>query len=249
MSTVPHTDKIRIVLVGTTHPGNIGAVARAMKTMGLSSLYLVRPKIFPSAECTARASGADDLLANARLCPDLGTALHGCRLVIGSSARRRSVEWPRLDPRQAARRLLAEAEQGPVALVFGRESSGLSNAELDQCALLAQIPTDPQFSSLNVAAAVQLFVYELRMASLEGMTNRPETRAVAGANELEAMLGHLAETLWTIGFADPQQSRKLMRRLRRLFQRARPDRDEINILRGIFRSAQHLAQRVRACNE
>jgi len=235
---------IRIVLVETTHPGNIGAVARAMKTMALTALYLVRPKVFPNAECTARACGADDLLATAQVCEDLDQALRGCRLVIGSSARQRSVEWPTLDPRQAARRLLAEAEQGPVALVFGRESSGLSNAELDRCHLLAQVPTHPHFSSLNVAAAVQLFAYELRMASLEGVAVVPEGRAVAEAEVLEAMLEHLTETLRMIGFADPQQSRKLMRRLRRMFQRARPDHHEINILRGIFRSAQHLARRL-----
>jgi len=236
---------LRIVLVETTHPGNIGAVARAMKTMALSALYLVRPKVFPSAECTARACGADDILATAQVCADLAEALQGCRLVIGSSARRRSVEWPGLDPRQTAQRLLAEAELGPVALVFGRESSGLSNAELDHCHLLAQVPTNPHFSSLNVAAAVQLFAYELRMASLQGTGSAPEVRAVAGVEELEAMLGHLAEALQMIGFADPRQSRKLMRRLRRLFQRARPDRDEINILRGIFSSAQYLARQLR----
>jgi tRNA (cytidine32/uridine32-2'-O)-methyltransferase len=237
------SSNLRIVLVETTHPGNIGAVARAMKTMGLTALYLVHPKIFPSADCTARACGADDLLATAKVCVSLDEALQGCRLVIGSSARRRTVEWPTLDPRQAAQRLLAEADQGPVALVFGRESSGLSNTELDRCHLLAQVPTNPHFSSLNVAAAVQLFAYEVRMAALEGV-QAVDHRTVAGPEELESMLGHLDSTLQDIGFMAPHQSRKLMRRLRRLFQRARPDRNEINILRGIFSSAQYLAQRL-----
>jgi tRNA (cytidine32/uridine32-2'-O)-methyltransferase len=243
-------DQVRIVLVETTHPGNIGAVARAMKTMGLTVLYLVRPKIFPSAECTARACGADDLLARAQVCGDLSEALRGCRLVIGSSARRRTVVWPELDPRQTAVRLLAEAARGPVALVFGRENSGLSNLELDGCHLLAHIPTDPQFSSLNLAAAVQLFAYELRMAGLVGGSavspvSALDARPLATADELDGMLVHLEQALGDLGFADPGRSRKLMRRLRRLFQRARPDRDEINILRGIFSSAQYLARRLR----
>jgi TrmH family RNA methyltransferase len=244
-------EHVRIVLVETTHPGNIGAVARAMKTMGLTALYLVRPKIFPNAECTARASGADDILAQAQVCTDLGQALEGCRLVVGSSARRRTVEWPELGPRQTAARLLREAGQGPVALVFGRESSGLSNRELDRCHLLAHIPTNPQFSSLNLAAAVQLLAYELRMAQLAAdpggwsSVDGQDTRPVAPAEELEGMLLHLERTLWELGLADPGRSRKLMRRLRRLFNRARPDRDEINILRGIFSSAQFLARRLR----
>jgi len=138
-------------MVETTHPGNIGAVARAMKTMGLSRLHLVRPKTLPNAEAVARASGADDLLESAAVHEDVGDALSGCRLVIGSSARLRSIEWPLLEPRDCARRLLAEAERGEVALVLGRESSGLTNEELARCHYLAHIPTDPMFGSLNVA--------------------------------------------------------------------------------------------------
>ncbi len=235
---------IRIVLVETTHPGNIGAVARAMKTMGIGSLYLVKPKIFPSAESTARASGADDILEQARVCSDLVQALEGCRLVVGTSARRRTVEWPELAPRQSAQRMLAEAARGPVALVFGRESSGLSNAELERCHFLAHVPTNPDFSSLNIASAVQLFVYELYQLDLaDAPAAAVEAREVAGAEALEGLHQHMARTLVEIGFADPQQSKKLMRRLRRLFNRARPDSDELNILRGILSTAQNLARR------
>ncbi len=234
---------IRIVLVETTHPGNIGAVARAMKTMGLSRLCLVSPKIFPSAECTARASGADDILAAARVYGDLVQAVQGCRLVVGTSARRRTVDWPELDPRQSAARLMGEAALGPVALVFGRESSGLSNAELERCNFLAHIPSNDDFSSLNIAAAVQLFAYELRMTELAGAADSVEKREVASADALEGLHRHLAQTLLDMEFADPNQSNKLMRRLRRLFNRARPDNEEINILRGIFSTAQRLARK------
>lgn len=235
---------IRIVLVETTHPGNIGAVARAMKTMGIGSLYLVKPKIFPSAESTARASGADDILEQARVCDDLVRALVGCRLVVGTSARRRTVEWPELAPRQSALRMLAEAARGPVALVFGRESSGLSNSELERCHFLAHIPTNPDFSSLNIAAAVQLFVYELYQLALADVPAEAiEGREVAAAEALEGLHQHMAQALVEIGFADPQQSKKLMRRLRRLFNRARPDSDELNILRGILSTTQNLARR------
>ncbi len=235
--------KIRIVLVETTHPGNIGAVARAMKTMGLGRLCLVSPKIFPSAECTARASGADDILAAAEVYDDLVQAVAGCRLVVGTSARRRTVEWPELDPRQSAARLMGEAAQGPVALLFGRESSGLSNAEMERCHFLAHIPSVDDFSSLNIASAVQLFAYELRMAALAGTADAVEEREVAPAEALEGLHNHLAQALLDMEFADPGQSHKLMRRLRRLFNRARPDLEEINILRGILSTAQRLARR------
>jgi tRNA (cytidine32/uridine32-2'-O)-methyltransferase len=238
---------VRIVLVETTHPGNVGAVARAMKTMSLERLHLVRPRGFPSAEATARASGADDVLEAAVVCADLPQALAGCRLVAGTSARRRTVEWPTLDPRETARRMLAEARLGDVALVFGRESSGLSNAELDRCHFLAHVPTNPAFASLNVASAVQLFAYELHMQALHQTLAEAgdcrevaDDREVADAEALEGLHRHLAQTLEEIGFADPRQSKKLLRRLRRLFNRARPDRDELNILRGILSAAQRL---------
>jgi tRNA (cytidine32/uridine32-2'-O)-methyltransferase len=232
--------RIRVVLVETTHPGNIGAVARAMKTMGLSRLELVRPRHFPNAEALALASGADDLLAAAGIRDDLTAALTGCRLVVGSSARLRAVAWPLLSPAQCAERLLAEAAAGEVALVLGRESSGLSNAELARCQYLVNIPTDPQFSSLNLAAAAQAFAYEIRCAWLGSEAAQPagEPRDLATADAMEGFYDHLARALVDLGYSDPEQSRKLMRRLRRLFHRAQPDRVELNILRGILSAAQ-----------
>jgi tRNA (cytidine32/uridine32-2'-O)-methyltransferase len=232
--------RIRCVLVETTHTGNLGAAARAMKTMGLPHLALVNPKSPPDAEALARASGADDLLARATIHPDLVSALAGCRLVIGASARLRSLEWPLLEPPEAAQRLLAEAAQGEVALVFGRESSGLTNTELARCHFLVHIPTNPEFSSLNLAAAVQVLAYEIRRAWREGRGERilDPPRDLATAEALEGLNAHLAQTLVDLGFADPAQSHRLLMRLRRLFNRARPDWVEINILRGILSAAQ-----------
>lgn len=232
--------RIRIVLVETTHPGNIGAVARAMKTMGLSRLDLVAPKPPIDAETLARASGADDVLEHAGRHATLPEALVNCRLVIGASARLRTIDWPLLEPPEAAQRLLAEAAHGEVALVFGRESSGLSNVELARCQALVHIPTNPEFSSLNLAAAVQVLAYELRRAAraAHGEQLLDPPRDVATADEMESFHAHLAQALRVIEFGDPAQSHKLMRRLRRLFHRASPDRTEINILRGILTAAQ-----------
>jgi tRNA (cytidine32/uridine32-2'-O)-methyltransferase len=231
---------IRFVMVETTHPGNIGAVARAMKTMGLSRLHLVRPRALPNAEAVARASGADDLLASAQVHGDLVGALRGCRLTIGSSARLRTVEWPLLEPPECAQRLLAEAGQGDVALVLGRESSGLTNEELALCHFLVHIPTDSAFSSLNVASAAQIFAYEIRHNLREGagLHHEEAPRDLATAEAMESFHAHLAQTLMDTGFSNPGQSRKLLRRLRRLFNRARPDWVELNILRGILSAAQ-----------
>lgn len=228
---------IRIVLVAPSHPGNIGAVARAMKTMGLAELCLVAPRQFPHADATAMAAGADDLLAAARVCDDLDAALAGCRLVIGSSARPRSIRWPTLDPRGAAAQLVAERARGAVALLFGPERTGLSNEDLDRCHALVTIPTDPGYGSLNLAAAVQVLAYEVRVAGLEGDRDR-ETEAVshrpATADEIEGFFAHLERTLQAIGFIDPARPGRVMRRLRRMFARARPEEDEIQILRGIL---------------
>ncbi|HYN77875.1 MAG TPA: RNA methyltransferase [Lamprocystis sp. (in: g-proteobacteria)] len=232
--------RIRCVLVETTHTGNLGAAARALKAMGLTRLELVKPRHPPDAEALARAAGADDLLQRAGVHGCLVDALTGCRLVIGASARLRSVEWPLLEPPQAAQRLLAEAAQGQVALVFGRESSGLTNEELARCHYLVHIPTDPGFSSLNVAAAVQVLAYEVRRAWREGRgeTLTGETRDLATAEAMDGFHQHLAQTLVDIGFRDPDQSTRLLMRLRRLFNRARLDWVELNILRGILRAAQ-----------
>ncbi len=230
---------IRIVLVAPSHPGNIGAVARAMKTMGLHELVLVAPHRFPDAEATARAAGADDLLAAARVCGDLGEALEGCRLVIGSSARRRSIRWPQLTPREAAAQLVVARVEGPVALLFGPERTGLGNDDLDRCHALVSIPTAPDYASLNLAAAVQVLAYEIRMALL---SERPPAEWQAGrdghrlatAEEVEGYFAHLERLLLAVEFIDPARPGRVLRRLRGMFARARPQEDEIHILRGIL---------------
>jgi TrmH family RNA methyltransferase len=231
---------IRIVLVETSHPGNIGAVARAMKNMCLFDLRLVRPKVYPNAEATARASGADDLLMAARCHDDLLDALAGCRLVVGASARLRSVEWPQLDPRACAARVLQEAGSAPVAMVFGRENSGLSNEELACCHFLVHIPANPEYSSLNLAMAVQTLAYELRMTQLsqDSAYRSAPLPELADPVLVDCFNRHLEQTMADLGFSDPRQSEKLILRLRRLFARARPDRDELNILHGLLSACQ-----------
>jgi tRNA/rRNA methyltransferase/tRNA (cytidine32/uridine32-2'-O)-methyltransferase len=230
---------IRIVLVSPSHPGNIGAVARAMKTMGLDDLALVAPRLFPHAEATAMAAGADDLLAGARVCASLDEALAGCRLVIGSSARSRSIRWPRLDPREAAVQLVAARAEGPAALLFGPERTGLSNDDLDRCHALVSLPTNPDYGSLNLASAVQVFAYEIRMAGLAAQHAGAETpdaggRRLATADEVEGFFAHLERTLQEVDFIDPARPGRVLRRMRRLFARARAEEDEIQILRGIL---------------
>ena len=230
-------NNISFVLVGTTHPGNIGAGARAMKAMGMSRLVLVKPKIYPSAEATARASGADDLLANAVVCDTLEEAIGQYQLVIGTSARRRRLSSPWLDARECGHRVVGEIRQGRVALVFGREHSGLTNKELEHCHKLVHIPTDPDFGSLNIAAAVQILAYEIRMALYQSCDTdgiKPGSRKTASSERLNVFYRHLEQTLIEIDFLDPENPRYLMRRLRHLFDRARPDDAELNILRGIL---------------
>lgn len=230
---------IRIVLVETTHPGNIGATARAMKNMCLTELVLVAPRDFPSPEAGARASGADDVLAGARVCASLDEATADCRVVIGSSARLRSVAWPLLTPREAAALASVAAQDAPVAVVLGRESSGLSNEELDRCTHLVNIPTNPEFSSLNVAMAVQVLAYEILLANAAPVSAGDPAGARRASNaQMEGFFAHLEQALDDIGFTDERRSAKLLRRLRRLFNRATPDVDEVNILRGILSAAQ-----------
>jgi tRNA/rRNA methyltransferase len=225
----------RIVLCQTSHPGNIGATARAMKTMGLRHLYLVQPKKFPHAEATALAAGATDVLENAKICETLAEALTGCSFAIGLSARRRQLSHELVDAREAALQASRIATSQPVALVFGTEMSGLSNAELDLCQLLAMIPADPEFSSLNLAAAAQVMCYELRMALLDGrMPVEPPDEPLASNEDLEMLYRHMEETLINIGFLNPKAPGRLMQRLRRLYARARPEKEEVNILRGIL---------------
>lgn len=241
-------DAIRIVLVGTSHPGNIGGAARAMKNMGLSDLWLVAPRAqFPHPEATLRSSGADDLLAQAQVVDQLADALSDCTLVAGTSARSRHLPWPLINPRQLAQRAATELTQpqARLALVFGREDRGLSNEELHLCHCHVHIPTNPAFSSLNLAAAVQVLAYELRMA-LSGLTDS-ETEDFWGTawdspradhQTLERFFNHLEATLTEIDFHDPDNPRQLMSRLRRLYLRARPDTMEVNILRGILTATQ-----------
>lgn len=226
---------IRIVLVGTTHPGNIGAVARAMKNMGLADLALVNPKVFPHAKATARASGAVDVLKNAIVVESLAEAIEDCVFVAGASARTRSLSWPTMEPRECAAKFQQLSEEGTVAAVFGPEKSGLSNSDLDHCDTLLTIPTDPDFSSLNLAMSVQVFTYELRMAAMGSTPAHYEQDApLATSEELEHFYGHLEKVLTDVDFLDPDNPRHLMRRLRRLFIRAQVDKNEINILRGIL---------------
>jgi tRNA (cytidine32/uridine32-2'-O)-methyltransferase len=244
-------DNVRIVLVNPTHPGNIGAVARAMKNMGFDRLDLVAPKSFPSADATARASGADDVLAHARVFSTLDEALADCALVVGASARPRTIARATLDPRACAEQVVREARRYPVALLFGREHSGLSNVELDRCHYQLHIPTHPQFPSLNIAAAVQIATYELRLAAATitpaASDREPEvTMLMATAAEMERFYEHLERVLIGIGFLDAENPRQLMRRLRRLYNRIRLDGNEINILRGMLTAIEERTTRVRA---
>lgn len=234
--------KIRVVLVETSHPGNIGAAARAMKNMGLDGdaarLYLVRPARFPSEEATARASGAIDVLDRAVICDTLDEALVGATLVFGASARTRSLPWPIHPPRTCAEKIAQEPDESEVALVFGRESSGLTNEELERCNTLLHIPTNPQFSSLNLGAAVQVVAYELMLARDELSVSRSDPverdSPLASADEIERLFGHLEKTLVNINFLDPKNPRQMMRRLRRLVNRVELEQVEMNILRGIL---------------
>jgi len=226
---------IRIVLVGTTHPGNIGAAARAMKNMGLTDLALVNPRHYPHDDATARASGATDVLDNANVASTLAEALTDCVYVAGASARARTINWPSMGPRDCAERMIGESNHGTVAAVFGPEKSGLHNDDLDLCHTLLTIPTDPGFSSLNLAMAVQVLTYELRVASMLDQGPVFETEAPpASGEEMEHFYTHLEQVLEDVRFLDPENPRHLMRRLRRMFIRARPDKNEVNILRGIL---------------
>lgn len=229
-------DRLRIVLCETTHPGNIGAAARAMKTMGLSRLVLVSPKIFPDDQATAMASGADDVLAAAVRCETLAQALAGTTLAMGLTARRRDLSHAMVPLREAALQVASEVRTGDVALVFGTEMSGLSNAQLDACQLLANIPAEPGFSSLNLAASVQVATYELRQALLQDRGAAGREHPPATHEELEGFYAHLERVLLASGFLDPVHPGRLMTRLRRLFSRARVEREEVSILRGILKA-------------
>ncbi|MDA8361678.1 MAG: RNA methyltransferase [Gammaproteobacteria bacterium] len=226
--------RIRIVLVRPQHPGNIGAVARAMKNMGLSSLVLVAPREFPAPEAVARAAGADDILASAQVAESVAQAVAPCTRVFATSARARKIPWPVLAPEQAAGALWSEAAAGhEVALLFGGERSGLANEDVDFAQGLVQIPVDPAFPSLNLAAAAQVLCYEIRRQAL-GPPPAVTDHVPTSQDELNRFFAHLETVLIGIGFLNAAHPRKLMRRLVRLFRRATPDQNEINILRGIL---------------
>jgi tRNA (cytidine32/uridine32-2'-O)-methyltransferase len=228
-------DRIRIVLVNTSHPGNIGSVARAIKTMGIRELYLVSPMLFPHPKADELAAGAADILTKAVVVDTLQDAIADCHLVVGTSARQRTVPWPLLMPREMVEKVNAEPADSRIAIVFGREQSGLTNSELQACHLHVQIPTDPDFSSLNIAAAVQVIVYELRLASLveKEVVDHWDYRP-ANIDEMEKLFSHLEKVLIEIDFLKVSAPRKLMTRMRRLFLRARPDVMEMNMLRGML---------------
>jgi len=233
----------KIILVETSHPGNIGGVARAMKNMGMDQLCLVNPKIFPSADATSRASGASDLLNTVEICHSLHDALADCQVVFGASARDRTISWPELTARECAERFVSsEPSDTKIALVFGRENSGLKNHELDLCHYLLRIPCNPAFSSLNLATAVQVVCYELFVASgqkSESSIGDKNETPLASTQQMELFYEHMQQTLLDIGFLHPEKSISIMRRLRRIYNRISLDTKELDILRGILRFSQN----------
>ncbi|MCT8941557.1 tRNA (cytosine(32)/uridine(32)-2'-O)-methyltransferase TrmJ [Shewanella putrefaciens] len=227
---------IRVVLVGTSHPGNIGSTARAMKTMGLSTLYLAEPRVEPDGQSIALAAGASDILKHLVKVDSLAEAIADCSLVIATSARSRTLDWPMLEPREAGQKLVTESVTGPVAIVFGRENHGLSNEELQQCTYHVAIPANPEYSSLNLAQAVQIICYETRVAHLAGIESAQESTEYPLAADQERFFVHLENTLFSTGFIIKNHPGQVMTKLRRLFSRARIESQEMNILRGILTS-------------
>ncbi|WP_116365455.1 tRNA (cytosine(32)/uridine(32)-2'-O)-methyltransferase TrmJ [Parahaliea mediterranea] len=240
-------DNIRIVLVNTSHPGNIGGVARAMKNMGLSRLYLVEPRQYPDEQATWRAATAGDVLERAVVTATLDEAIADCQFVVGTSARSRNIPWPLLDPRACAARMLDASASEQVAVLFGREDRGLTNDELRRCNLHLNIPTSADYSSLNLAMAVQVVCYELRMLldadRLPSSQDAEWDTPFATRENMERFYAHLEETLMALGFLDPAAPRQLMTRLRRLYSRVRLDEMELNILRGILTETQKFLPR------
>ena len=234
--TLTNFNKVRIVMVNTTEPGNIGAAARAMKNMMLSQLYLVSPSNFPSAVATARASGADDILSNARVCSTLEEALNGVKLVVGASARQRNIKWRQLDVIDTCSQIQSSlvSSDEDVAVVFGTENSGLTNEELDLCSILMTIPGNPKYFSLNVASAIQVFAYQNFISTIDGkFDNTPKD--IASFEDLNSFYKHLEQVLEHINYFDSKKPKSLlMRRMRRLFGRSEPEKEEVAILRGIL---------------
>ncbi|MBT5499734.1 MAG: RNA methyltransferase [Thiotrichales bacterium] len=234
--TLTSFDKVRIVMVNTTEPGNIGAAARAMKNMMLTQLYLVAPSNYPSAVATARASGADDVLSNAIVCSSLEEALIGVNLVIGASARQRNIKWRQLDVIETCNEIQSSvvSNNQEVAVVFGTENSGLTNEELDLCSILMTIPGNPQYFSLNVASAIQVFAYQNYVSTVEGKFDNT-LGELANFEDLNSFYKHLEQALEHLGYFDSKKPQNLlMRRLRRFFGRSMPEKEEVAILRGIL---------------
>jgi len=234
--TLTSFDKVRIVMVNTTEPGNIGAAARAMKNMMLTQLYLVAPSNYPSAVATARASGADDVLSNAIVCSSLEEALIGVNLVIGASARQRNIKWRQLDVIETCNEIQSSvvSNNQEVAVVFGTENSGLTNEELDLCSILMTIPGNPQYFSLNVASAIQVFAYQNYVSTVEGKFDNT-LGELANFEDLNSFYKHLEQALEHLDYFDSKKPQNLlMRRLRRFFGRSMPEKEEVAILRGIL---------------
>jgi tRNA (cytidine32/uridine32-2'-O)-methyltransferase len=240
MAELSALDRVRIVLVNTTHPGNIGATARAMKNMGLKQLVLVAPKRFPDYEATQRAVGAGDVLESAVVVETLDEALQDCSLIVGTSARERTIPWPLLNPRECASQIVDEPGQQSMAIVFGREDRGLTNDELRLCHYHVNIPTDEAYSSLNLAAAVQVLSYEVRMAWLQGQDEaagsiREWDVSPASHDDMEHFYQHLEQVLARVGFLQLKNPRQTMTRLRRLYSRVRMDQMEVAMMRGMLK--------------
>ena len=231
-------DNVRIILIGTSHPGNVGSAARAMKTMGLSNLVLVDPECTVDGKSRALSAGATDVLENHQVFATLDEAIADCGLVIGASARPRTLEWPMLDPREMGEKAVIEGQKHPVALVFGRENSGLSNEELQKCHFHVFIPANPDYSSLNLAMAVQTLCYEIRMAFLSTKAYPEQQEEYPLTAEIEGMFNHLEQTLIETHFIVPAHPGLVMTKLRRFFHRARPEIKELRMWRGILSSVQ-----------
>src|SRR5262245_32351438 len=227
---------VRIVLCETAHPGNIGAAARALKTMGLGHLYLVAPERFPDPQADWLASGATDVLKAARVCASLDQALAGSAFTVACTSRVRGIAVPMVSAREAAARVVEVARDQPAALVFGNETFGLTALEVNRCQLLATIPANPEYASLNVAAAVQVLAYELRVRALGDSVPAGKPREMASHEQVELFYAHLERAMLEGGFLNPQHPKKLMPRLRRLFGRAHLEKEEVNILRGIIKA-------------
>ena len=229
-------NSVKVVLVGTTHPGNIGATARAMKNMGILDLALVEPKEFPSDVATFRSKAAKDILEKASVHTSLEEAISECELVVGTSARGRTIPWPVLNPREAAEEMHKSSLNGKVAIVFGREDRGLTNEELGLCNFHVHIPSDPEYSSLNLSQAVQILAYEIRLSYLQDRHVNKEYWDVELANneQTERLINHMDELMQEVDFYDVENPRKLLVRVRRFFKRSKIDVMEANIFRGLF---------------